>query len=67
MEKEEILEFETHLAAASSKANITEATSLLLKQVKCFEGNRIKLKQSLNAHHIFLYVIVDAFGSIWPS
>lgn len=34
MEKEEILEFETHLAAASSKAIITEATSLLLKQVE---------------------------------
>lgn len=33
MEKNEILEFETHLAAASSKQTINERNSLLLSQV----------------------------------
>lgn len=32
-ERESILEFETHLAAASTKATITEQTSLLLPQL----------------------------------
>ena len=33
LEKQEILEFEGHLAAASSKVAITEANSLLLTQL----------------------------------
>lgn len=33
MEKHDILEFETHLAAASSKQVINERSSLLLSQV----------------------------------
>lgn len=35
IEKQQILEFETHLAAASTKAVITENNSLLLSQVGC--------------------------------
>lgn len=35
MEKEEILEFECHLAANSSKTPINERNSLLLSQVSC--------------------------------
>ncbi len=34
IEKEQILEFESYLAAASSKATITERNSLLLSQVR---------------------------------
>jgi len=33
LEREQILEYESHLAAGSSKAVITEKTSLLLSQV----------------------------------
>ena len=33
IEKQQILEFESHLAAASTKAIITESNSLLLSQV----------------------------------
>lgn len=33
VEREQILEFEKHLAAASTKATITESTSLLLPQL----------------------------------
>lgn len=36
IEKQQILEFETHLAAATSKVMITEQTSLLLSQVSGF-------------------------------
>ena len=35
IEKQQILEFETHLAAASTKAIITESNSLLISQVNC--------------------------------
>jgi integrator complex subunit 1 len=34
LEKQQILEFESYLAAASTKQTITEQTSLLLTQVK---------------------------------
>ena len=36
LEKQQILEFETYLAAASTKQTITEQTSLLLSQVNSY-------------------------------
>lgn len=36
VERQTILEFETHLAAASTKTVITESNSLLLSQVRLF-------------------------------
>ena len=41
MEKQTILEFETHLAAASSKIQITETNSLLLPQLTSLGKNRL--------------------------
>lgn len=60
MEKDKILEFESHLAAASTKMEITEQTSLLLPQLMelnpCGEARRppqvvLDQLQSLNTSH----------------
>lgn len=40
-ERQQILEFETHLAAATSKVTITEANSLLISQLTTMDPNGI--------------------------
>ncbi|ELT96897.1 hypothetical protein CAPTEDRAFT_224526 [Capitella teleta] len=48
VEKQRILEFEVHLAAASSKQQITEANSLLLPQLTSMDPNGIGRKPPAN-------------------
>lgn len=40
LEKQQILEFESHLAAASTKITINESNSLLLPQVSIFSQHQ---------------------------